>query len=109
MNCKLCEIIHNKDKYNIAYETDSYIVVLLDPLDIPVLILKQHQEFISKEDEYKFLIEFGNYAEYHFGDRNLTINRKHSSHFKHLVWVASHIDYKQNNFPGFLEQWQGIS
>lgn len=107
MSCKLCDIINNKDNYNIAYETDSYIVVMYDAINIPVLVLKEHKEFVDKDTEYRFLIEFGNFAEYHFGTKHITINRKQSYHYKHLVWIACPIDHKLDTYAGFLEQWNG--
>ena len=107
MNCKLCDIISNKEKHNIAYETNSYIVKICDDTNIPILILKEHKEFVGEDEAYKMLIEFGNFSEYHFGTRKLTINRKQSSHYKHLIWIASQIDHKLETYPGFLEQWNG--
>jgi hypothetical protein len=107
MSCKLCNIIENKHKHKIAYETDSYIVILYEAINLPVLILKKHEEFVSKDIEYSFLIEFGNFAEHHFGTKYITINRKQSAKFKHLVWVACTIDYKLDTYSGFLEQWEG--
>lgn len=106
MSCELCNIINNKHEHNIAYETDSYIVLLYGPINLPVLILKEHSEFLDKDTEYQFLIEFGNFAEWHFNSKYLTINRKQSSKFKHLVWTACAVDYKLDNYSGFLEQWE---
>ena len=107
MDCKLCDIVANKHNYNISYETDSYIVVMYEELNIPVLILKEHKEFVDRDTEYKFLIEFGNFAEYHFGSKYVTINRKNSSKYKHLIWIACPVDHKLDTYAGFLEQWDG--
>lgn len=107
MSCKLCNILSYKEGHNIAYETDTYIVKICEDTNIPILILKKHEEFVGDDVSYKMMIEFGNFAEHHFGTNKLTINRRQSQHYKHLVWIACEIDHKLETFPGFLEQWNG--
>jgi len=105
MSCKLCEILTHKEGQDIAYETEHYIVLICKFTKLPILILKEHKEFIDKDLSYQITMEFGNFAEDYFGVRHLTINRKQSHHFKHLIWIASQIDHKLEKYPGFLEQW----
>ena len=105
MSCKLCEILAYKEGHNIAYETDQYIVKICDDTKLPILILKEHKEFVDADLKYQMTMEFGSFAEHYFDTRYLTINRKQSPQFNHLIWIASQIDHKLDDYGGFLEQW----
>jgi len=105
MSCKLCDTLTYKDGHDIAYETEHYIVKICKDTKLPILILNEHNEFVTTDLKYQMTMEFGDFAEHHLGTRYLSINRKQSPHFKHLVWIASQIDHKLDDYGGFLEQW----
>ena len=111
MECKICNVLKNLDRYEIIYESLDYVVIVCPITNLPILVFKEHGKYISGDEVYKTRMEFGNLAEHRFGTRHLNINRRQGDYYNHVIWVACPIDdvlekgFKE--YPGFLEQWIG--